>query len=281
MPHQKNATFDPMKDLPNSKKGYNDNTLKAFDRLLHIMDELREKCPWDREQTLESLRPLTIEETYELSDSIVNQDNNGIAKELGDLLLHIVFYAKIGSELQTFTMEDVINKLCDKLIYRHPHVFGTTEVQGSGEVVENWEKLKMTEKDGNKSILSGVPSGLPALIKAYRIQDKARAVGFDWEEREQVWDKVKEELAEFMEAQQQCDALQMEAEFGDLIFSLVNAARLYGINPETALEQTNRKFIKRFNYLEQQTIKKGRSLKEMTLQEMDTIWEDSKIVRAD
>ena len=253
-----------------------DNTLKAFNRLLDIMDELREKCPWDREQTIESLRPLTIEETYELSDAILNHDVKGVSKELGDILLHIVFYAKIGSEQKTFSMENVIDQLCDKLIYRHPHVFGTTAVAGSGEVVENWEKLKMTEKDGNKSVLSGVPSGLPALIKAYRIQDKVRAVGFDWDEREQVWDKVAEELAEFREELIKGDAPNMEAEFGDVLFSLVNAARLYGINPETALECTNRKFIQRFNYLEQETLKKGRSLKEMSLQEMDAIWEQAK-----
>lgn len=253
-----------------------DNTLKAFNRLLDIMDELREKCPWDREQTMESLRTLTIEETYELSEAILNGDCKDIVKELGDILLHIVFYAKIGTEKGVFSMEDVILKLSDKLIYRHPHVFGTTKVDGSGEVVENWEKLKMGEKDGNKSVLSGVPNHLPALIKAYRMQDKVRAVGFDWEEREQVWDKVEEELGEFMEARKNGDLQEMEGEFGDLFFSLVNAARLYGINPETALELTNRKFIQRFNYLEQETIKKGRLLKEMTLQEMDKIWEQAK-----
>ena len=253
-----------------------DRTLKAFGRLLDIMDALREKCPWDREQTIESLRPLTIEETYELSQAILDRDHAGIAKELGDILLHIVFYAKIGSELQTFSMEEVIEKLSEKLIYRHPHVFGERAVKDSGEVVENWESLKMTEKDGNKSVLSGVPLGLPALIKAYRMQDKARAVGFDWEEKEQVWDKVAEELSEFREEQKKKDASGMEAEFGDLLFSLVNAARLYGINPETALELTNRKFIQRFSYLEQETIKKGRSLKEMSLAEMDEIWEQAK-----
>jgi XTP/dITP diphosphohydrolase len=186
-----------------------DNILKAFSRLLDIMDELREKCPWDQEQTMESLRPLTIEETYELSDAIINRTPQDITKELGDILLHIVFYAKIGSEQNAFTIEEVIEKLCDKLIYRHPHVFGTTEVHGAGEVVENWERLKMSEKDGNKGVLSGVPSGLPALIKAYRMQDKARAAGFDWEEREQVWDKVIEELGEFMEARNRGDSICM------------------------------------------------------------------------
>ncbi|MDR2584886.1 MAG: nucleoside triphosphate pyrophosphohydrolase [Prevotellaceae bacterium] len=254
----------------------NDSTLQAFHRLLQIMEQLREKCPWDRKQTFESLRPLTIEETYELSDAILNKDDVEVSKELGDLLLHIVFYSIIGSERKTFSMEEVIVKLCNKLVYRHPHVFGTTEVHDSEEVVENWEQLKMTEKDGNKSVLSGVPYRLPALIKAYRIQDKVRAVGFDWEERQLVWDKVKEELAEVEEEMQRGDTTAMEDEFGDLLFSLVNAARLFGINPETALEHTNRKFIKRFNYLEQETIKKGRSLKEMTLQEMDVIWEEAK-----
>ena len=274
-----------------------DKTLQAFDRLLNIMDELRERCPWDRKQTIESLRTLTIEETYELSEAIMDlQQEQGvldgrlsdapgpqcgreyanIVKELGDLLLHIVFYAKIGSEQGDFTIRDVICTLSDKLVYRHPHVYGTTAVADSEEVVENWEKLKMREKDGNKGVLSGVPSGLPALIKAYRMQDKARAVGFDWEERAQVWTKVEEELAEFKEAHIEGNTENMEAEFGDLLFSLVNAARLYDINPETALEQTNRKFIRRFNYLEQETIKKGRSLKDMTLAEMDEIWERAK-----
>ncbi|MCL2501651.1 MAG: nucleoside triphosphate pyrophosphohydrolase [Bacteroidales bacterium] len=258
-----------------------DRTLKAFGRLLDIMDALREKCPWDKEQTIESLRPLTIEETYELSEAILERDHTGIAKELGDMLLHIVFYAKIGSEQQTFSMEDVIQKLSEKLTYRHPHVFGERAVRDSGEVVENWEALKITEKGGNKAVLSGVPLGLPALIKAYRMQDKARAVGFDWEERAQVWDKVEEELAEFKEAQKRDDSPQMEAEFGDLLFSLVNVARLYGINPETALELTNRKFMRRFAYLERETIKKGRSLKEMTLGEMDEIWERAKSITGD
>jgi len=258
-----------------------DRTLSAFGRLLDIMDALREQCPWDREQTLESLRPLTIEETYELSEAILERDPAGIAKELGDILLHIVFYAKIGAEQGAFSLEEVIEKLSEKLTYRHPHVFGTRAVKDSGEVVENWEALKMTEKDGNKSVLSGVPSGLPALIKAYRMQDKVRAVGFDWEEKEQVWDKVAEEWSEFKAAQINGDTAGMEEEFGDLLFSLVNAARLYGINPETALELTNRKFIKRFNYLERKTIKKGRSLKEMSLAEMDLIWEEAKKIADD
>ncbi len=267
-----------------------EKALSSFERLLDIMDELREKCPWDREQTMESLRPLTIEETYELSDAIMAKDNFNIAKELGDILLHIVFYAKIGEENSQFDMSGVINSLCDKLVYRHPHVFSQREVSGTREVIENWEQLKGKEKDGNKSLLSGVPASLPSLVKAYRIQDKARAVGFDWEEREQVWGKVKEELDEFESELKDeregigtnaegGDGRKAEQEFGDLLFSMVNAARLYNINPDTALEMTNRKFIKRFNYLEEKTIKAGRSLKEMTLQEMDQIWEEAKTLK--
>ena len=263
--------------------------VNSFLRLLDIMDQLREKCPWDREQTMESLRPLTIEETYELSDAILKKDSFNISKELGDILLHIVFYAKIGSEQGSFDITDVIEKLSDKLVYRHPHVFSKIEVEGSQDVIRNWEQLKSREKDGNKSLLSGVPNSLPALVKAYRIQDKARAVGFDWEERGQVWDKVKEELAEFEEEMKKLgeigtvednveggDGTMAEQEFGDLLFSLVNAARLYNINPDTALEMTNLKFIKRFGYLEEATIKQGRSLKEMTLEEMDAIWTEAK-----
>ena len=265
--------------------------INSFVRLLDIMDRLRAECPWDREQTTESLRPLTIEETYELSDAILKRDSFNISKELGDLLLHIIFYAKIGSEQGSFDITDVMNMLCDKLIYRHPHVFSEREVAGTIDVIKNWEQLKRGEKDGNKSLLSGVPDSLPSLVKAYRIQDKARAVGFDWEERNQVWDKVKEELAEFEEelGKQDRDVIigvnveggdgtKIEQEFGDLIFSLVNAARLYNINPDTALEMTNRKFIKRFNYLENRTIKQGRLLKDMSLAEMDAIWEEAKRV---
>lgn len=249
---------------------------QSFERLLAIMDELREKCPWDREQTFESLQSNTIEETYELIDAINSNDIQNIKKELGDILLHIVFYSKIASEKQWFEIQDVINALCDKLIYRHPHVFGEAEVANSTQVIENWEQLKLKEKDGNKSVLSGVPSALPALIKANRIQEKARAVGFDWEERAQVWDKVQEELNEFRYEVEQLNREKMEKEFGDLLFSVVNAARLYNIDPEAALEKTNRKFIKRFTYLENKTIKKGRSLKEMTLDEMNEIWEEAK-----
>jgi MazG family protein len=263
--------------------------VSSFIRLLDIMDRLRSECPWDKEQTTESLRPLTIEETYELSDAILKRDSFNISKELGDLMLHIVFYSKIGSEQGTFDITDVIGRLCDKLVYRHPHVFSETEVAGTKDVIQNWEQLKRGEKDGNKSLLSGVPDSLPSLVKAYRIQDKARAVGFDWEERNQVWEKVKEELAEFEAEMKKLgksetvednmeggDGTPAEQEFGDLLFSLVNAARLYNINPDTALEMTNRKFIKRFNYIENRTIKQGRSLKEMSLAEMDLIWEEAK-----
>lgn len=248
--------------------------MEAFGRLIDIMDELREKCPWDKEQTNESLRILTIEETYELADAIIKNSSVDIKKELGDILLHIVFYAKIGSEKGEFDITEVINAINEKLVYRHPHVFGTTEVSGSEEVKENWEHLKM--KESNKSVLSGVPASLPALIKANRIQDKVKGVGFDWEKRHQIWDKVMEEMKELKEEIHNQDRKKMENEFGDLFFSLVNAARLYEIDPENALERTNLKFMKRFNYLEEQTIMKGRSLKSMTLDEMNVIWEEAK-----
>ncbi len=253
-----------------------EEVLSRFGKLLDIMDRLREECPWDREQTLETLRTLTIEETYELSEAILKNDLQEISKELGDILLHIVFYAKIGQEQEVFDMGDVISQLSDKLIYRHPHVFGDVKAGDSGKVIENWEHLKTKEKNGNKSVLSGVPAGLPALIKSFRIQDKARAMGFDWEEKEQVWDKVNEEIAEFRTEWKNGDPDRMEAEFGDLLFALVNAARLYGINPENALERTNRTFISRFNYLEKKTIKQGRSLEEMTPAQMDSLWEEAK-----
>lgn len=250
--------------------------LDAFARLLDIMDELREKCPWDKEQTLESLRKLTIEETYELADAILNNDLNGIKKELGDLMLHIVFYAKIGSEKGVFDMADVLNSINEKLVYRHPHVFGDVEVANSHEVEQNWESLKLKEKGGNRNVLEGVPAALPALIKANRIQEKVSGVGFDWEYREQVWDKVKEEINELSVEIDQVDQDKIEGEFGDLFFALVNAARLYGIDPETALERTNLKFIKRFNYLESQTMQKGMDLKQMSLAEMDVFWDEAK-----
>ncbi|MGE0078732.1 MAG: nucleoside triphosphate pyrophosphohydrolase [Bacteroidales bacterium] len=250
--------------------------LDAFGKLLDIMDELREKCPWDRSQTLESIRPLTIEETYELSESILDNDIPSIQKELGDILLHIIFYSKIADEQKAFDIVDVINSLSKKLIYRHPHIYGDVKVNNSTEVIENWELLKTKEKDGNKTVLSGVPSSLPALIKANRIQEKVRAVGFDWEERTQVWDKVSEEMDELKVEIDSCNKDRIEQEFGDLLFSVVNAARLYNVDPETALERTNRKFMKRFSYLESKTIKQGQSLKEMTLDQMNVIWEEAK-----
>ena len=256
--------------------------IDAFGRLLDVMDDLREKCPWDRKQTNESLRPNTIEETYELADAIIKDDKAEICKELGDVLLHIVFYAKIGSETGDFDIADVCNKLCDKLIYRHPHVFGPeAERIERGEltvdqVLQNWEQLKVKEKDGNKRVLSGVPEALPSLIKAYRIQDKARGVGFDWETREQVWDKVREELDELEVELNRDDKEKSTQELGDFIFAVINAARLYKLNPDTALELTNRKFIRRFTYLEEHSIRIGKPLTEMTLEEMDKIWEEAK-----
>ena len=250
--------------------------MKAFERLLNIMDELREKCPWDREQTFESLRANTLEEAYELAGAILSKNYSEMKKELGDLLLHIVFYSKIASEQNLFTIDQVMNSLCDKLIYRHPHVFGDASVSGTTEVLENWEQLKLKEKDGNKTVLSGVPKALPALIKANRIQEKVRAVGFDWEERDQVWDKVEEEYQELRKEVSDNHRENTEKEFGDLLFSVVNAARLYGIDPESALEKTNQKFMKRFGYLEERTIKAGKNLKDMSLDEMNVIWEEAK-----
>jgi len=249
--------------------------LDAFQHLLEIMEELRIKCPWDREQSMESLRNLTIEETYELADAILEEDLEEVRKELGDLILHIVFYAKIGSEKGAFDIADVLKGINSKLIFRHPHVFGEREVKDSGEVIENWEELKM--KEGNKSVLAGVPNSLPAMIKSHRIQDKARAVGFDWDQKEQVWDKVHEEINEVkQELRNGNQKERMEEELGDLLFSVVNAARLYDIEPETALEKTNRKFIKRFRYLESRAGEMGRSLKEMSLEEMEAIWQEAK-----
>lgn len=250
--------------------------MEAFGRFLDILDELRVKCPWDKKQTNESLRPNTIEETYELCDAIMKADQKEICKELGDVLLHVAFYAKIGSETGDFDIKDVCDKLCDKLIFRHPHVFGEVKAETAGQVSENWEQLKLKEKGGNKTVLSGVPEALPSLIKAYRIQDKARNVGFDWDEKEQVWDKVREEFGELQVEIGQLDKDKAEAEFGDLFFSIINAARLYGINPDNALERTNQKFIRRFNYLEEHTIKEGKSLKDMTLGEMDALWNEAK-----
>lgn len=255
--------------------------MEAFGRLLDVLDTLREKCPWDRKQTNESLRPNTIEETYELCDALIQNDTKNICKELGDVLLHVCFYAKIASEKEQFDIADVCHALCDKLIFRHPHVYppqGTeaTQVETAGQVIQQWELIKQKEKDGNKSVLSGVPAALPSLIKAYRIQDKARNVGFDWEERSQVWSKVKEEISEFEAEVENMDKDKAEAEFGDVMFSLINAARLYKINPDNALERTNQKFIRRFNYLEEHTLKQGRQLTDMSLAEMDEIWEEAK-----
>lgn len=250
--------------------------LAAFGRLLDVLDELREKCPWDRKQTNESLRPNTIEETYELCEAIINRDNDAIKKELGDVLLHVVFYSKIGEEQGLYDVADVCNTLCDKLIFRHPHVFGEVSVSGSRQVEQNWEQIKLKEKGGNKTVLAGVPAGLPALVKSFRIQEKACNVGFDWERPEQVWDKVREEFDELQQEMARGDADGMESEMGDFIFSLVNAARLYKINPENALERTNQKFIRRFNYVEQEAHKSGKNLKEMTLAEMDALWDEAK-----
>ncbi len=251
-----------------------DERLSAFGRLLDIMDELREKCPWDKNQTMESLRNLTLEEAYELADAITTNDPDDIKKELGDILLHIVFYARIGSEMKSFDIKDVIDAINEKLVYRHPHVFSDTKVADENEVKENWEHLKI--KESKKTVLSGVPVSLPALIKANRIQDKVKGVGFDWEKKHQIWDKVMEELQELRDEINKADKKKIESEFGDLFFSLVNAARLYGIDPETALEKTNRKFTRRFNYLESRTMAIGKSLKSMSLDEMNVIWEEAK-----
>ena len=248
--------------------------LKAFERLLDIMDDLREKCPWDKIQTLESLRHLTIEETYELGDAILDNDLPEIKKELGDLLLHIVFYAKIGSETNSFDIADVANSICDKLIDRHPHIYGDVVVENEEQVKQNWEKLKL--KEGRKSVLEGVPKSLPALVKASRIQDKVKGVGFDWEESHQVWEKVEEEIAELQAEIAANNQDKMEAEFGDVLFSLINYARFLKINPEDALERTNKKFIKRFMYLESKASELGKSLSDMTLAEMDVFWEEAK-----
>ena len=256
--------------------------LEAFGRLLDVMDNLREKCPWDRKQTNQSLRPNTIEDTYELADALFREDRTELCKELGDVLLHIVFYAKIGSETGDFDIADVCNQLCDKLIYRHPHVYGPeAERIEKGEitvdeVLKNWEQLKVKEKGGNKRVLSGVPEALPSLIRAYRIQDKARGVGGDWETREQVWDKVREELGELEVELNRNDKEKSTDELGDFIFAVINAARLYKLNPDNALERTNRKFIRRFTYLEEHSIRIGKPLTEMTLAEMDAIWEEAK-----
>ncbi|MDR1744049.1 MAG: nucleoside triphosphate pyrophosphohydrolase [Dysgonamonadaceae bacterium] len=250
--------------------------LEAFGRLLDIMDELRVKCPWDSVQTNESLRANTIEETYELCEAILNNDNEEIKKELGDLLLHVVFYSKIGEEKEAFDIGDVCNKISEKLIFRHPHVFGDAHADSAGMVEKSWEQIKLKEKGGNKTVLEGVPSALPSIVKAYRIQDKARNAGFDWNRREDVWDKVNEELDELKVEIARMDEDTIEAEFGDLLFSIINAARLYKVNPDNALERTNRKFIRRFNYLEKTAKEAGLKLKDMTLDEMEAIWQEAK-----
>ena len=275
--------------------------MAAFGRLIDVLDTLREKCPWDRKQTNESLRPNTIEETYELADALMKNDTPNICKELGDVLLHVCFYAKIGDEKGQFDIADVCNKLSDKLIFRHPHVYHPSQVGAeepkplpyqpeetkgeedemakattSKQVIENWEQIKLKEKDGNKSVLSGVPDALPSLIKAYRIQDKARNVGFDWEDAGDVWEKVHEELGELETELKKGDKENSLKEFGDFLFSVINAGRLYHLNPDTALELTNQKFISRFNYIEEHSIKIGKPLKEMTLGEMDALWNEAK-----
>jgi len=248
--------------------------LKTLGELLDIMDELREKCPWDKEQTMESLRTLTIEETHELADAILDGKPDEIKKELGDLLLHIVFYAKIGSEQKAFDIGDVARAINKKLVYRHPHVFGETKVENSDQVKENWEHLKLSE--GKRSVLGGVPKSMPAMIKAYRLQDKVRGVGFDWQAREDVWAKVEEELEEVKTEIRSGNSEKTEEEIGDLLFTLINAARLYGINPENALEKTNLKFSRRFAYLEGKTLGEGKTLKELSLEEMDRLWDEAK-----
>lgn len=243
--------------------------LKAFERLLDIMDDLREKCPWDRKQTFDSLRQNTIEETYELATAISRHDMNEISKELGDVLLHVVFYAKMGSETGDFDIADVCNRISDKLIFRHPHVYGEAAAANAEEVSKLWEQVKLKEKGGNKTVLGGIPDSLPSIVKAYRIQDKVANVGFDWEKREDVWAKVKEEIAEF-------EADPSEAELGDILFALINAARLYKLKPDNALEQTNLKFIRRFNYVEQRAKEQGKDLKDMSLDEMEALWQEAK-----
>jgi XTP/dITP diphosphohydrolase len=256
-----------------------DPRAESFLKLLKIMDELREQCPWDKKQTIESIRHLTIEETFELSDAILKGDLNDVKKELGDLLLHIVFYARIASETQTFTIKEVIDSLCDKLIYRHPHIYGDVKVQNEEDVKQNWEQLKQKEKGGNKSVLSGVPNSMPALLKAYRIQEKARSVGFDWEQPEQVYEKVKEELQEFEAEVKTKNQHEIEKEFGDVLFSLINYARFLNINPEDALELTNKKFIQRFNYMEQKVKEQNKQISDCKLDELDNYWNEAKSIK--
>ena len=262
------------KQVNETKINPSDPRLVAFERLLNIMDDLRAKCPWDRKQTMETLRHLTIEETYELSDAILKNDKTEIKKEIGDILLHLVFYAKIGSETNDFNITDVINSLCEKMIFRHPHIYSDVKVDSAEEVTENWEKLK--QKEGNKGALSGVPSSMPSLLKALRIQDKARAIGFDWEDPNQVWEKVQEELAELQVEVAANHQQKLESEFGDVFFALINYARFLKVNPEDALEKTNKKFISRFNYMEQKILVQGKALADCSLAEMDVFWNEAK-----
>lgn len=250
--------------------------LAAFERLLKIMDDLRAGCPWDKKQTLETLRYLTIEETYELSDAILEKDMEGIRGELGDLMLHLVFYAKIGSETNNFDIADVLNGICDKLVKRHPHIYGNIKVASAEDVSNNWEKIKLKEKD-RKSVLSGVPKSLPAMVKAYRMQEKVRGVGFDWENAREVWEKVNEEIEELQVEVDKGDREKIEKEFGDLLFSLINYARFIGVNPEDALERTNKKFLRRFKHIEDQSKKNGKNLQELSLEEMDAFWDEAKL----
>lgn len=264
-----------MKEVQKYPDARRENKLQAFDRLLTIMDQLRNLCPWDKKQTIESIRHLTIEETFELSDAILDNDLEEIRKELGDIMLHIVFYARMADEQKAFDMADVLNGISDKLINRHPHIYSDVEANDEQAVKENWEKIKLKEK-GNKSVLGGVPKSLPALIKSIRIQEKARGVGFDWDKKEQVWGKVEEELQEFKTEEEAGNQEKATEEFGDLMFSLINYARFAGINPEEALEKTNKKFIKRFNYLEEESKKEGKQISEMSLEEMDVYWEKAK-----
>ena len=250
--------------------------LRAFSEILDVLDTLRVKCPWDAKQTNESLRPNSVEEMLELADALIRDDVQDIKKELGDVLLHVLFYSRIADEQQRFDIADVCDALTKKLIFRHPHVYGTAAVEGTDDVLKNWEELKLKEKDGNKTVLSGVPSALPALIKAFRVQEKTANVGFDWDSPEEVWNKVKEEIAEVETEIKNGNAVDVEKEFGDLLFSVVNVARKYGVNPENALEKTNQKFISRFNYVEAKSKEQGKRLKEMTLDEMDVLWEEAK-----
>ncbi|WP_251622158.1 nucleoside triphosphate pyrophosphohydrolase [Odoribacter lunatus] len=253
-----------------------DQKKEAFGELLDIIAILREKCPWDRKQTMESLRSLSIEEVYELGEAVLNHDLLEVKKELGDLIMHVVFYAQLAEEQGEFDMADVLNDICEKLRYRHPHIFGNIQVENEADVLRNWEQLKLKEKGRKHQVLEGVPRSLPALVKAYRMQDKVRGVGFDWKQREDVWDKVREELKELEEEIKRGEQERMEEEFGDFMFSIINAARLYGINPENALEKTNNKFLRRFSYIEKQAKKTGKNLSEMTLEEMDYYWNEAK-----